>query len=106
MLYYDRINVSEGIYIDKIYESKECDICHYRCFLDKGFRFQVYVSNSCHDLLMISINLDDIAILKINAVGYCCKTYRISISEAGSLAKLNLKNTNLTKMKTRFWCAM
>ena len=28
MLYYDRINVSEGIDVNKTSESKECDICH------------------------------------------------------------------------------
>ena len=29
MLYYDRTDVSEGIYVNKTSESKECDICHY-----------------------------------------------------------------------------
>ena len=28
MLYYDRIDFSEGIDINKISSSKECDICH------------------------------------------------------------------------------
>ena len=28
MLYYDRIDVSEGIDINKTSASKECDICH------------------------------------------------------------------------------
>ena len=37
MLYYDGINVSEGIDVDKTSKSKECDICHYWYFLDKGF---------------------------------------------------------------------
>ena len=40
MLYYDRIVVSEGIGVNKISESKECDICHYWYFLHKGFKFQ------------------------------------------------------------------
>ena len=35
MLEYDRIDVSEGIVIDKTNKSKECDICHYWYFLDK-----------------------------------------------------------------------
>ena len=30
MLYYDRIDVPEGIDFNKTSESKECDICHYR----------------------------------------------------------------------------
>ena len=29
MLYYDRIDVSEGIDVSKTSESKERDICHY-----------------------------------------------------------------------------
>ena len=32
MLYYDRINVSEGINVNKTNESKECSICHYWYF--------------------------------------------------------------------------
>ena len=32
MLEYDRINVSEGIYINKTNASKECDISHYWVF--------------------------------------------------------------------------
>ena len=35
MLYYDRIDISEGT--NKSSESKECDICHYWYFLDKEF---------------------------------------------------------------------
>ena len=29
MLYYNRIDVSQGIDINKTNPSKECDICHY-----------------------------------------------------------------------------
>ena len=32
MLYNDRIDVSEGIDINKTGASKEYDICHYSCF--------------------------------------------------------------------------
>ena len=52
MLYYDRIDVFEGIDINKTSVSKYCDICHYWYFLNKGFKFQPYVCNRCHDLLM------------------------------------------------------
>ena len=57
MLYYDRIDVSEGIDINKTSASKECDICHYWYFLDKGFKFQSYACNGCHDLVIASMNL-------------------------------------------------
>ena len=44
MLYYFRIDVSDGIDVDKTSESKECDICHYYV-LNKGFTFQPNVCN-------------------------------------------------------------
>ena len=40
MLYYDRIDASEGIDVDKTSASKECDICRYWYFLNYGFKFQ------------------------------------------------------------------
>ena len=41
MLDYDRIDISEGIDVNKSNDnSKECDIWHYWCFLDKNFSYQ------------------------------------------------------------------
>ena len=37
MLYYDRIEVSERIDVNKISASKECDIFHYYYFLNYSF---------------------------------------------------------------------
>ena len=50
MLYYDRIDVSEGIDVNKTSKSKESDICHYWHFLNKGYKFQPNVCNRCRDL--------------------------------------------------------
>ena len=72
MLYHDTIGTSEGIDINKTSTSRECDICHYWYFLDKGFKFQPDVCNGCHDVLMISMNLSAITILNINDVDYRC----------------------------------
>ena len=49
MLYFDKINVSEGPDANKTIASKDCDICHYWCFLNKVFKFQPNVCNRCHD---------------------------------------------------------
>ena len=65
MLYYHRIVVSEGIDVNKISKSKECNIYLYWYCLDKGLRFQPNACNGCHDLLMMSMNLNHIAILGI-----------------------------------------
>ena len=38
MIEYERIDVSEGIDVDKKNLSKECDICQYWYFKDIGFK--------------------------------------------------------------------
>ena len=62
MLYFDRIDVSERIDVNKTSASKDYDICHYWYFLNYSFKFQTNACNRCHDLLMMSMNLRDIAI--------------------------------------------
>ena len=52
ILYYDRTEISLGIDSNKTSRSKECDICYYWYFLNKLFKFQPYVCNRCHDLLI------------------------------------------------------
>ena len=52
MLCSDRIDISLGIVTNKTSRSKKWDICHYWYFLNKGFKFQPYVCNRCHDLLI------------------------------------------------------
>ena len=62
MLYYERINVSEEIDINKTSASKESDICHYWYFLDEGFKFQQCACDGCNDVLMMCINYINIAV--------------------------------------------
>ena len=84
MLYYDP-DVSEGIDASKISASKECGICHYWYFLNFSFKFQTNVCNRCHDLLIMSINLSNIAILNIKGSDYRCIISLISKNEAINL---------------------
>ena len=80
MLYYERIDVNQTD------ASKYCDICRYWYFLN-------YVCNRCHDLLMMSINLDNIAILNIRGSDYRCIISLIIKNQAIRL----MQNANLTK---------
>ena len=82
MLYFDRIDVSEGIDVNKTSASKECDICHYWNFLNFSFKFQPNVCNKGHDLLMMAINLSHIAILNIKGCDYRCTISLTSKNEA------------------------
>ena len=65
MLYDDRIEVAEAIYVNKTSASKERDIYYYWYFLDKGFQFQRYICNGCHEVLAISFNLNGIAVYAV-----------------------------------------
>ena len=85
MIYYGRIDAFEGIDVNKTSGSKECGICHYWYFLNIGFEFQSNVSNGCHDLVMMSINLSNIAI--------CCVISGTSKNEAINL----VQNVDLIK---------
>ena len=70
-----------------------CDNCHYWYFLNKGFKFQPNVYNICHNLLMMSMNLCDTAILNIKGSNYHCIISGISKNEAIKL----LQNIDLTE---------
>ena len=85
MLYFDRIEISERMDVNKTSALKRCDICHYWYFLNYSFKFQPNVCNRCHDLLMMSINLSDITILNIKVFDYRCIISLISKYEAVKL---------------------
>ena len=57
MLRYQKIDVSEGIDVNKTTASKKCDLCHYWFFKDIGFEFEEHVCNKCHDVLTIAHSL-------------------------------------------------
>ena len=69
MLYFDRTEVSEENDVNK---TRGYYIFHYWYFLNYGFKFQPNFCNRCHDLLMISMSLSDIAILSIKGSDYRC----------------------------------
>ena len=86
MIYYNRINLSEGIDVAKSNNSKECIVCHYWYF-NQGFKFQTSPCNSCHDLLMLCLNINNIAIIIVKGADYCCIIHDISKSDAIDLLK-------------------
>ena len=87
MLWYQKIDISEGIDINKTNSSKECELCHYWFFKDIGFKFEDHVCNKCHDLLTIAYSLKVIAIL--NAKGNAYRCILIGISKNEGLKRLN-----------------
>ena len=46
------------------------------------FKFQDYVRNGCHDLIMLCLNISNIAIVTVKGVDYHCIIHDTSKSEA------------------------
>ena len=92
MIYCYRTDVSEEIEINKTSKSNSntCNICHYCYFWkEKRFKFQSHVCNRCHNLVIESVNLGDIATLNIKGADFL----GLSTSESMTL----IQNTDLTE---------
>ena len=87
MLQYEKIDVSEGIDVNKTSASKECEFCCYWFFKDVVFKFEEHVCNGCHDLLTMIHSLKNIAILSAKGATFICLLMGISKDEM--LKKLN-----------------
>ena len=92
MLEYDRIDISEGIDINKTNASKECDICHYWYFLDKIFNYEPYLCNGSHDLMQKTMNFNDAAIVSSKGNDYRIHFWYMSKDDAMSI--MNYPNLN------------
>ena len=98
MLYYEPTNVSLSVDVNITSASKDCIIRHVWYYLDKTFRFQPTVCNGRHDVLMMSNDLESIAILNVYDVVYCFIISEISKTEAENL----FKNTDLSEKSGSF----
>ena len=70
MLEYERIDISEGIDVNKTNLLKKCDICHYWYFKDIGYKYEPYLCNGCHDLMQKAISVDNVVIAYIKRNAY------------------------------------
>ena len=68
MLKYDKIDISEGIDVNKRNKSKECKFCNYWYFLNKNFSYGPYTCDSCNDIVQRSTDFKNIAILHIKCM--------------------------------------
>ena len=91
MLRYQKINISEGIDLNKTSGSKECELCHYWFFKDIGSKFEEHVCNKYHDVLTISHFLKDIAILSAKE-----NTYRCILMDSSKTEGLKRLNNSVT----------
>ena len=90
MLEYERIDISEGIDVNKTTLSKECDICHYCYFKDIVLKYELYLCNGFHDLMQKAMTFDNIAIVYVKR-----NVYRINFWYMSKDDAINIMNYSI-----------
>ena len=95
MLEYDRIDISEGVDVNKTNKSKECMFYHYWYFLDKNFSYGPYLCDGCYNITQKSMDFKNIAIIHVKKSAR--RIYFCYISKRK--AKILMNNSNLFNKK-------
>ena len=82
MLEYDKIDIFEGIVVNKTSLLKEFDICHYCYFKDIGFKYELYLCNGCHDLMQKAMSFNNVAIVYVKGNAYRINFWYMSKDDA------------------------
>ena len=71
MLEYDRINISEGIDINKCEKtSRKYSLCKFYYLLDKNFKYGPYLCDGCCDMFMKTVSTQNLTIINRNGNYY------------------------------------
>ena len=88
MLEYNKINISEGIDINKCEEiSSECSLCKFYYFLDKNFKYVPYLCDGCYNMFMKTVSTQNLTIINHNGNYYHVIFAFISKKDAYNLIK-------------------
>ena len=90
MLEYNRIDISEGIDVNKANLSKGCELYHYWYFKDIGFKYEKYLCNGCHDFMQKAMSFNNIAIVYVKGSAY--RIYFWYMSENDAINIMNGSN--------------
>ena len=88
MLEYNKIDISEGIDVNKTNLLKECDICYYWYFKDIGFKYEPYLYNGYHDLIQQAIGFNNVATVYVKRSAY--RIHFRCISKDGTMVLISL----------------
>ena len=88
MLEYDRIEILEGIDVNKTNGSRECIICHYSNFLEINFIFQPEICNGCLTLMQKAMSFNDVAIVSVKGNDYRIHFWYMSKNETINSLKM------------------
>ena len=87
MLEYDRIDISEGIEINKCEEtSRRCNLCKFYYFLDKNFSYGPFLWNGCY-MSLKAVSMQNLTIINHNGNHYRVNFAFISKKDAYNLIK-------------------
>ena len=96
MLEYNRIDISEGIDVNKSgVNSRECRLCYYYYFLDINFNYQKYLCDGCHDVTMKVNSMQNLALAYNKGHAYRINFVFMSKNDAFNL----IKNSNIIDKK-------
>ena len=88
MLEYDRIDLSEGIDVNRnTLTSKKCYLCGYWYFINKNFNYKKYMCNGCHDMSTKAISMYNLCIGYNNGNAYRINFAFMSKNDALNLIK-------------------
>ena len=91
-LEYDRIDISEGVDVNKASLSKECEPCHDWYFKDNGLKYENYLCNGLHNLMQKAMSFNDVAVVYVKG-----SVYRINFWYTSKNDAINIMNgSNLT----------
>ena len=82
MLECDRIDISEGVDVNKTNLSKKCELCQYWYFKDIAFKYESYLCNGCHDLMQKAMSFNNVAILYVKGSAYRIDFWYMSKDDA------------------------
>ena len=82
MLECDRIDISEGIDVNKANLSKQCDIYHYWYFKNIGFKYEIYLCNGYHDIMQKAMSFNDIVVVYVKRSAYRIYFWYVSKDDA------------------------
>ena len=88
MLEYDRIDISEGIDINKCEKtSARCSLCKFYYFLDKNFSYGPFLCNGCYDMSLKAVGMQNLTIINHNGNNYSVNCTFISKKDEYNLIK-------------------
>ena len=95
MIEYDRIDLDEGIGMNKTSSSREFWLCHYWYFLDKNFNYQKNCCDGCHEISMKTVSIKNLAIAYSKGTVYRIHFWNMSKDDAINI----MHNSNLIDKK-------